>query len=225
MQIALAVIVALLSGCAMQSQVPIPEKHALTYQKELRASHHWNLLAADAAEQIRASVAIAGIKAVYVPDPAERTDFNRAFQSLLVTQLVDKGLRVATTSANAVSVGFDTQVVAHRSDRIAYRPGTLTALGLGILVLRGVALNGNPLERGATFLGLAGAADAAMTVYGGPTPKTEIIVTTSINDGSRFVTRRTDIYYIQESDTALFLPKTEAAAPRLKDLRVTGDTK
>ena len=176
MRTALAIVVASLSGCAMQPQVPIPINHAISYQEELRASRHWDLLAADVAEQIKASIASTGNRTVYVDDPAARTDFNRAFQNLLVTQLLNKGLNVSSSRANAVSVSFDTQLVVHRS-----------------------------------------------AAYAGPAPQTEVIVTTSLSDGPRFLTRRTSIYYIPAPDAALFLPGFAASVPRLRDMRITGD--
>ena len=227
MRIATMLTVALLSGCVMQSQVPIPENNPLSYQMVMRASQHWDLMAADVANQVNASVTLAGYRdrPLYVSASGQHSDFTRAFHNLLVSRLVTKGINVASISTGALTVSFDTQVVAHNSARIAYRPGTLTALGTGLLVLRGVADHGSPGATGAAFLGLMAAGDAAMTIDAGPPPRTEVIVTTSVTDGPRFVARKTDIYYIQEADAKLFLQPVAPPAPRLKDLRVTGDRK
>jgi len=230
MRIATGLAVALLSGCAMQSQVPIPENEPLSYQKVIRASHHWDLMAADVADQVKASLAMSGYKdnrPLYVSAPTEResSEFGRAFHNLLVSQLVTQGTIVATTASGALGVSFDAQVVAHNRERIAYRPGTLTALGGGLPVLRGIARHGSPGVKEAAFLGVMAGADAATAVHAGPPPRTEVIVTTSVTDGPRFVTRKTDIYYIEEADATLFLPPDPPRGPWLKDVRVTGDSK
>ena len=226
MRIATGLAVVLLSGCVMQSQIPTPENEPLSYQMVMRASHHWDLMAADVADQVTASISLTGYKdrPLYVSAPGQHSEFGRAFHNLLVSQLVTNGTNV-TTDPGALAVSFDAQVVAHNSARIAYRPGTLTALGAGLLVLRGIALHGSSGVKDAAFLALLAAGDVATAVHAGPPPRTEVIVTTSVKDGPRFVTRKTDIYYIQEADATLFLPHIAPPGPWLKDLRVTGDGK
>lgn len=215
MRSTLAICLGMLTGCATQlpqSQVPVPVNHALSYQEELRASQHWNILAGDAAEQIHATLRMTGNKVLFVAEPAARSEFHRAFHALLTTQLVERGLVVTGTSSNAAIVSFDAQLVAHRSDRLARRPDAAVAIGPGIQVSRDVTRQGR-------FL------DGTAAPYSGLVPRTEIIVTTSIRDGQQFISRRTDIYYVQEPDTGLFLPHAYPPAAVLKSIRISGDAK
>ena len=54
-------------------------------------------------------------------------------------------------------------------------------------------------------LGLAGAADyVASADSGGPT-NTEMILTTTVAQGGQYIARKTDVYYLQNADTPLFM--------------------
>ena len=54
------------------------------------------------------------------------------------------------------------------------------------------------------ILGVAGVADYAASVStGGPTA-TELILTTTVTGGDRYLSRKTDVYYVEESDSTLF---------------------
>jgi len=53
-------------------------------------------------------------------------------------------------------------------------------------------------------MGLAVIADGiAATNSGGPT-HTELILTTTVSTGGRYLARKTDVYYVEEADTSLF---------------------
>lgn len=54
----------------------------------------------------------------------------------------------------------------------------------------------------------------------GDTPQTEIIVTTSVSDGTRYLSRNTSVYYVADSDKALY----EAAGTGLaaRNIKISG---
>ena len=52
-------------------------------------------------------------------------------------------------------------------------------------------------------LGLAGAADYVSSEYSGGPTHTELILTTTIASGGRYLVRKTDVYYIENADVNL----------------------
>lgn len=223
MKIPYAILAALaLAGCA--SQVPVAETYPVSYQKKAKASHHWDVMAADVVSQTEASLErnnyLSG-RALYVAPSEEKTTFNRAFANFLTSQLVNRGLPVATRSEGAVMVQYETQLVRHNSDRPNYSPGMLTMLTAGVLVARDVALyaTGESLYLGG--MAVIGAADLGFGhLAGGPT-KTEVIVTTSIGDNGRYLMRKSDIYYLEDVDASLFVEAPVRASP-VREWKVVG---
>jgi hypothetical protein len=102
-----------LSGCVSQSQVPLVESYPLTYQKVLNASHHWDVMAADVAAQLKATISASGraSDSLSILDAPDRTEFNRAFQNLLMTQLVKSGVNVNSGHGSRLAATFDAQVI------------------------------------------------------------------------------------------------------------------
>ena len=137
----LVVTLFVLVGCA--SQVPIPKGQPISYQAKVKAAHHWDLIAEDVATELAKSLQTDDAlktRGVFVTPPVSRIAFNTAFQNFLITRMVNKGLPVARWSSG-VDVQYETQLVTHGSDRIAYQPGTLTLLAGGLMVARNVALH------------------------------------------------------------------------------------
>ena len=54
-------------------------------------------------------------------------------------------------------------------------------------------------------LGLAGAADYVASIDSGGPTVTEMILTTTVTHGGRYIARKTDVYYLQNADTPLFM--------------------
>ena len=210
------------AGCA--SQVPVAETYPVSYQKKAKASHHWDVLAADVVAQTEASLEKNNYlngRVLHVMPPQEKTTFNKAFGNFLVTELVNRGLPVSPNREGAVTVRYETQLVQHNSDRPNYSPGMLTTLTAGVLVARDIALYASTESQILGGLALVGLSDLGFGhLAGGPT-KTELIVTTSITAEDRFVMRKSDIYYLEDVDASLFVEPPVKEFP-VKTWKVVG---
>lgn len=54
-------------------------------------------------------------------------------------------------------------------------------------------------------LGLTGVADYAASINSGGPTHTEMILTTTVAKGGQFLVRKTDVYYLENVDTPLFM--------------------
>lgn len=173
----------------------------MTTQKKVRSAGHWSLLSRDVIAQTLTSLEKAGAtqqSTIHVPMPANASDFDKAFHEFLITELVQKGWQVLTATNNAsLTLSYQTQIVKHNSERPNFVPGFFTAITAGLYVLH------NASPAGAA-LGLAGGLDVASSVYAGGPTHTELILTTTVTGAGRYMSRKTDIYYVEESDTSLF---------------------
>lgn len=194
-----------LSGCAIHDGRPAVSTLDVPSQTKLKSASHWQVVATDVATQIDASLKQnnqAGTP-IWVPAGNPGSAFSKVFASQLQSSLMQRGLSVVDQQGGALEVSVTTEAVWHGADRHVYRPGTYTALTAGVLVLRDAVLHhANPVG---PIMGAAVALDVARTVeeFSGR-PFTEIVLTTSVKKGSAFVMHRTDVYYVDEVDAALF---------------------
>lgn len=202
----------LATGCA--SEVPRPSTFPLTSQHKLKSAHHWDVIAKDAAQQAATSLVKNNLAntPVVVSTPQPDAPFQTGFRNFLITHLVDLNQPVVQKGAD-VEVQFETQIVRHPSNRVASIPGELTVLTAGIIVVRQAALNWGDDSRTAGALALAGLADWGKGHVTGVT-KTEVIVTTSVTRKGQFLMRKTDVYYVEDADGALY--------EQMKQWRVVG---
>ncbi len=220
--IGVAVWCGVLSACATLD-VPQAMNYPTSGQQKARAVHHWDLLASDAAQRIAAQAALGGLeKHTFHLVPATSTPFNRAFGDLLLTRLVQQGLIMASSPALDNTAGayirFDAQVVSHESRARNSSPLPVTSLAVGVAVLRDawkhIPSTASGVGAGLT-IGLAADLSSALlsgSASGGPT-RTELLVSTSLEMGQRFVSRTTDIYYIEPEDAKLFIPPPPPPPP------------
>ncbi|KAF0220765.1 MAG: hypothetical protein FD174_1089 [Geobacteraceae bacterium] len=216
-RIALLIFMLLAGGCA--SQLPIAKNHPISTQKKARAAHHWDVLADDVAEQtflvtLGKESSLKG-KTFYIQPIQENIVFNKAFRNFLITRMVNRGMPVSEKKDGAVEIRYETQLVRHNSSRYTHIPGTFTALTAGLWVVRDMITSG--ALQGAA--GLAALADYGMGHYAGGPTHTELIVSTSIVMDSGYVLRKSDIYYIEDADTDLFI---EASERPVKQWQVIG---
>ena len=203
--VALCCVLAALAGCAV-SPLPLAENFPLTTQKKVRSAGHWSQLSRDVVAQTLASLEKSGATpqtTLHVALPENASSFDRAFHEFLVTELVQSGRTVSPYNNAMLTVSYQTQIVKHNSERPDFMPGRFTTLTAGLYVLYGLnQLSTDALAGG--LLGVAGAADyAASASTGGPTA-TELVLTTTVTGGDRYVSRKTDVYYVEESDSTLF---------------------
>lgn len=202
-------------GCA--SPAPVAQNFPLSYQKVARTAHHWDVVADDVVAQTLQSIAERdqfkgrGI----VVTPSRNTAFNTAFREFMITHLVNGGAQVAVCKADisagrgflnegpSVEVQYDSQLIVHGDDTPNYGPGRLTALAAGVAVVRNAVFGD---ETNVALLTAGALADFGLGHVAKPT-RTEIVITTSITDQNRFVTRRSDIYYVPDADAQLFIQR------------------
>lgn len=203
------------AGCS--SPIPVAENFPVSSQRVARTAHHWNVIAEDvvaqAATTLAASEYLQGRSILVVPTK-RTTTFDAVFNDFLINQMVDRGMRVNVCEPTGTGmitepelrVQYHARVISH-AEAPQYRPGLLTALAAGVFVGRSIALS--DLSRDAEgLLGIAatGALDLAAGHLSRAT-KTEVVVTTTIEENNRFILRRSDIYYVPDGDMSLFLRK------------------
>lgn len=219
----LLVVPLLACGCA--TDIPAPRGHLPSEQTKLRAAHHWNLVAADIAQQTRQSLDRIGPGArVYVEPPANASTFELAMHDFISTRLVEAGVAVSPRAAGALEVRYGTRLVAHQSPRRTLNV-PMVAVAAGVIAGYNILAHSAAADVLAAGL-LAGAIadDVASNRYTttttGPS-QAELVVTTSVSDGQVFLMRKTDVYYIDDADLSLFL-KSRPPVP-VREYRITGE--
>lgn len=218
----LALLLAGVAGCSTLD-VPRAEAYPATGQHKARAVHHWDLLADDVAARIVAKVGAAGeLKTAFHLMPATGTPFNRAFGDLLLTRLVNQGMVIATVpnpeSNGGAFIRYDAQVIEHATKGRNSSELPFTSLAVGLAVLRDSWLHIPSTASGAAgALGMGVVADMSGRMLsgsaaGGPT-RTELLVSSSLELGQRFLGRTSDIYYIEPDDVRLFIPPPPPPPP------------
>lgn len=210
--------VLLLGGCS-SLDVPRADNYPATDQKKARAVHHWDVLADDVASRIAGKISAwpAGEYPIYVASSPGDTSFNNGFRKLLITRLLDKGVTLAT-QPTAVTLTFETQVVQHQARVASMGPMPWTRLALGVGVARDWYLfhqSVGSMLGGVVALG----AVTDLTQYaisgpaaGGPT-RTEVLITTSLEGGERYLARTADVYYIEQDDAMLYNVQAQMPVP------------
>jgi hypothetical protein len=213
MQLAIGAGAALLVGCA-SSPIPVSANFPLTVEPKVRSAGHWNLVSNDVVKQTLDSLGKLGVSGnLYVAMPANASAFDRAFQNFLITDLVKAGRVVQQFPDRALEVSYQTQVVRHNSPRPHFVPGRFTMITAGLYAAYGLGLAPVGDKMAGGLAAAVGADYLASESSGGPT-HTELILTTTIAQGGRYLVRKTDIYYVEEADTALL--QYRAPAPVLK---------
>lgn len=196
-----------LAGCS-SAPIPLSRNFESTTQHKVRAAGHWELLARDVAARTRATLEKAGYDArtpMHVAPPASATAFDFAFREFLITEMVQSGAAVHQQPGAELSVTYQSQVVRHNSDRPYFIPGQFTMLAAGLIAAYGLRhehLDAKLLAG----VGLTAAADYANSVASGGPTNTELILTTTVAREGRYLSRTTDVYYLENADAPLFLP-------------------
>jgi len=108
---------------ACTSPIPVKTNHPLTYQRELLAVHHWDVMAANVAnwlqslligpvdEQTQAQAQDVRPVALNVQRPTYSSEADDIFHDLLITQLVNRGFIIGTGPLHGFLVSYDIQAV------------------------------------------------------------------------------------------------------------------
>lgn len=198
-------VAASLSGCA--SQVPLASTYEYTTQQKMQAAHHWDVLAADVSSRLAEHMTSASVshRAISVI-PNSTTPFEQAFEDLLITQLVGKGLDIRANKNEQLKLTFETQVISH-SDRGYITPGqgertVLALIATGVWAAVNIASNSTAAKDALIAAGILGAGVAMDATAGDITSVTnkEVLINVSLMDGDKYLMRKTGIYYINEPD-------------------------
>lgn len=204
---ALAGAIALVSGCATKAPIPLAENFELTVQPKVRSAGHWELLSRDVVAQTLGTLDKSGVAPntpLHVALPANPSAFDLAFRDFLITQLVQSGAPVQQMPGQALDVTYNTQLVRHNSARPHFIPGQFTMIAAGLMAAYGLRHQHIDAQLlGA--LGLTVAADYGASINSGGPTNTEMILTTTVTRGGQYVARKTDVYYLENADTPLFM--------------------
>lgn len=212
-----------LVGCT-HAPIPVAENFEYTSQKKVRSAGHWELLARDIIAQTSITLDAAGIAPdadLYVVEQENASPFDTAFRQFLITELVSSGKSVRQSPQGAVTIDYATQVVRHDSERPHFIPGALTVITSGVYAAYGLR-NESLAGQMAVGLGAVALADYGLSQYSGGPTHTELILTTTVSAGDRYVSSKSDVYYIEEDDVGLFAKWLPRPVPYAKVMEVVG---
>ena len=194
-------------GCANRAPIPLAENFELTVQPKVRSAGHWELVSRDVVSQTLATLDKAGVAPgtpVHVALPSNPSAFDVGFRDFLITKLVQSGAVVQQMPGQTLDVTYHAQLVRHNSERPHFIPGQFTMLAAGLMAAYG--LRHEHLDAQALgVLGLAVAADYGASINSGGPTNTEMILTTTVARGGQYIARKTDVYYLENADTPLFM--------------------
>ena len=200
-------VLVLLGSTISCGRIPEPVGYDYDTQNKMQAGRHWDILAADTANEINKELILNEYinTPVFVRQtcgdentpcgPDQTTVFNESFRDLLITELVRLGVPTSSVpSENAITVNYKAQTIYHHAYRLrTIKPGLITALATGIMVFRDA-----PTE--ILTIMMAGAVDYANMAYA-HSGHFEVVITTSMIDKERYIYRNSSIYYINDKDS------------------------
>lgn len=203
----LAGAVATMVGCASRAPIPLAENFELTVQPKVRSAGHWELVSRDVVAQTLATLDKVGVAPgtpLHVAPPLNPSSFDLAFRDFLITKLVQSGAPVQQMPGQTLDVTYHTQLVRHNSERPHFIPGQFTMIAAGLMAAYGLRHEHLDAQLLAT-LGLTAAADYGASINSGGPTNTEMILTTTVTRGGQYIVRKTDVYYLENADTPLFM--------------------
>lgn len=232
MIVGMAVALAGLTGCASRyADVPAPTRFENAKQHKLQAAQHWQLIAGHVATQLHGDVKdrLNG-RPLHVPQPGGEQAFVEGFRDLLTTALVEKGLPVSIDGKDALTVDVRYSAYRFRPERLnsTYFYGDLTALTAGLWAIGEVA-GASGVSAGAQLLAVAAGAEGLSWLSNeamgrgdrasGPVPRTEIMLTLTVADAGKIVSRKSNIYYTADEEAGLYWSRSGGGAT----IPVSGD--
>ncbi len=225
------------TGCATRyADVPSPTRYPNEDQLKIRAARHWQLISEHFAKQMTTTLKdkLNG-RALYIPEPGGEQPFVGGFRELLITSLVAQGMPVSTVPDGALVADVRYSIYAFSPNRAAATRfyGEYTALTAGLFAVGGVlSLPGNqhhPADVAAAVLTTIAGVEAMDWIHGeevgharfaeGPVPQSEILLTVSVADNNRIISRQSSIYYTVDKEVGLYWNKPYAG----HTIKVVGD--
>jgi hypothetical protein len=196
-----------LAGCATAKNpdAPIPQNFQRSYQKQLQASQHWEVVADDMANQVIKNLQSRNAldTPIFIAINSNHSAFSQALHDFLIAKLIKKGAKVSKSRDRSTVVDYKIQVIKFNSKRSVTLPAQapLTTLAGGVVVSRVLAdatdLTGfeQALITGGVLADLWANDNA---------PKLELLVSASIIENSIYKMKITDIYYANAEDINLY---------------------
>lgn len=225
-----------LAGC-MSSQyadAPTPTRFQRTDQLKLQSAAHWRVIAEHFATQMTKDLQSKQLtRPVFITSENGDFAFVEGFRELLTTSLVNQGVEISTVPEGADKL--DIRYAAYRFDN--NRTYDSRIYGVKAMSVAGAwALDGMIVSKIVKHaadlnwpLALVGAAIADLADVEqskrakGLFPKTEIVLTASLQRDNRIVARRSNVYFTADEDAALYWQKTGKAANRGVMMPVRGE--
>ncbi len=197
---------------APYNEVPISGNFSTSSQLKLQAAQHWANIANDTGKAISELLMTRNVctpkmnlcRSVYINPPVYVTEFSRTFHNQLITTMVTKGVSVSKEPEGSILIDIDVQPVIFSANRPQYRyAGVPTELGPGIWALRDVStvVPSDPQDVPPEPDALHWFRTELST---GRTPQMEIILTVSASDKTHYLARKTNVYYVSDSDRRLY---------------------
>jgi hypothetical protein len=165
----------LLSSCTMAPRVA---NHPYSVQPRIVSVAQWQDIAKTVVDiQIIPAIQGSEINSVYFETP-DCNEFATAFNTYMITDVVSKGLQVAQTPENAITIKWGAQIV--NNDKDPWYPGII----MGTIEVVGFFLVGSPVIL--------------------PPNTIELILTTQVNMNQTIFSRMTNNYYLPVSSKSHF---------------------
>jgi len=180
---------------------PLAQNPPLEYQDKLQAAAHWDVLAANEAEEI--STLVGTNASISFENEQSETDFNLAYKKMLTGHLLNQGVRVLD-SAGEYLLKFQAQIVNHSNrDALSLPAGIVTSGTVaGLLTLNAASNLTHSLVMAIPF---AYAEDWFLAnSKEGRTPDTEVLITTELYQSNEVVESSTRIYYFNQGNESMY---------------------
>jgi len=171
---------------------------------QVAVSNNWELVSRDVAAQTQSALPRGGT-AVHVAAPHNSSVFDFAFREFLVSELVKNGATILQQpSPDGVEVTYNAQVIRHNGAGPHFISSEPIMLAEDVAAAHGVAhphIDGNYLSA----QGLMDVTEDVASIQSGGGASTEVLLTTIISQDGKVLSRTTDVYYLKNTDTPLFL--------------------
>lgn len=185
------------------SQVPVPAAYPLSTQQKMQAMQHWDILADDVSSKVINFFEYNVFERHYpvFVAPGGTTPFEKAFHSLLITKLVERGVQVSKNSDSSMILSFDLHMVRHSTRTIVTQKGVYRSLAPGMYVRHLSRTNPSPEEILSSESQVEEShINAEAGYFTHHLPNVEIMVTASLSRTDKYAMRTSSIYYINDSD-------------------------
>lgn len=209
---------------SLRSQAPIALNYPLTYQSYAQSVEHWRLIARETAKRLSAIYSSQAPIAIIVRgDISHESEFEAAYNDILLTEMVQMGIRVADNakdcipaSTGCLRIKTAVQLVEHDPRRfVRAPPGDYLerSIGPGVIGLASWGISQATGPVGGLLSGLASLAVgkvAEQEIGSGEakhTPNTEILVTTTVKRRDVVEYAVQGVYYIPPSEARDYIHK------------------